>query len=776
MKNTIKVVTKILNYFLTALLCFSVVLLSLTFFPGKKIFQTYRVVSGSMSPKIPVGSVVVVKKSEPSSIKVGDIINYKLKSDPSSTVTHRIVAVENGQNSISFKTKGDANESEDLDPVTSDQINGKVIFSLPFLGYLSVWLKTPLGFIILIICPAILIVFNEIISLNKAIEDSIIKKYKIKTNILIPFIFLGGIFINKPTNAYFFKTISVNNNVFSTGYWEPPATQITTNSFLINQRPFEIRYSIDYTDNLDYVQLCYSQNMSADYLCPNTEEFKSKDGYFKISSLDDGLYNFYTLSNTVDGKTEPNDLLSKIYPVEIDTTPPTSNINYSLLPVNQWSGGNLLINGDFEQGMTGWTGVGIGEHHLANTDGSDVFMLGFKDTNPQPLSFDGVSQIITLPSNIPVNFSFKYKLYSEEISEFSKFVVQIRGLDNAVLENILLDGNQAGEDLYDTGWKQLSRSLSGYANRTVKLWFGIINSAFDNLKHTWVYLDDIKISPIDTRIGETVTPVVDSHDLGTGILDQSTLPPLNEGENNLNFGATDAATNSEKKENINIIVQPKLVLNKINLISGQQSVELFNNSSNNYSGNLYLENSIGVTLPLNSVNIGSTEIYLAEYSEILFKIDYLHDTVYLKSDSTVFDQTTFENSQNYTIWQRSVTGLGNWIFTGDAIDHEIDVSINYRKISHKLSLSIFNISKNVESLNYEIVYRSGVKEKGIYGSIDHDNIKDGLIERDFYFGTCSTGGACTPDPSVGNTVTLTLNEGGAEPKRELFNKTFTIQP
>ena len=75
-------------------------------------YQIYDVVSGSMEPTVPVGSIIYVKEAEPSSIKKGDIIAFQ---SGESIVMHRVV--DNKIVEGTFTTKGDANPSEDMNEV-----------------------------------------------------------------------------------------------------------------------------------------------------------------------------------------------------------------------------------------------------------------------------------------------------------------------------------------------------------------------------------------------------------------------------------------------------------------------------------------------------------------------------------------------------------------------------------------------------------------------------------------------------------------------------------
>ncbi len=85
-------------------------------------YQIYDVVSGSMEPTVPVGSIIYVKEAEPSSIKKGDIIAFQ---SGESIVMHRVV--DNKIVEGTFTTKGDANPSEDMNEVPYANLIGIVV-------------------------------------------------------------------------------------------------------------------------------------------------------------------------------------------------------------------------------------------------------------------------------------------------------------------------------------------------------------------------------------------------------------------------------------------------------------------------------------------------------------------------------------------------------------------------------------------------------------------------------------------------------------------------
>jgi signal peptidase len=123
------------------------------------------VYTGSMEPAIPVGSVVVIKPVNPETLKTGDIICFKL-SEPTS-ITHRIFNVTDE----GFITQGDANNAPDLWTVKKENVIGKLVFTIPFIGYIGYFVRTPIGFILLIILPASLIIILEIRNIIKELKN-----------------------------------------------------------------------------------------------------------------------------------------------------------------------------------------------------------------------------------------------------------------------------------------------------------------------------------------------------------------------------------------------------------------------------------------------------------------------------------------------------------------------------------------------------------------------------------------------------------------------------
>jgi len=116
------------------------VFLVLTVWTSTGLFGFYPtiVASGSMRPTMEVGDISIVISTNPSNIQVGDIIQYWQGEEMN---LHRVVEIRQTESGLQFITKGDANNVPDSDPVSADQIRGKLIFSIPKVGWVSIAIK-----------------------------------------------------------------------------------------------------------------------------------------------------------------------------------------------------------------------------------------------------------------------------------------------------------------------------------------------------------------------------------------------------------------------------------------------------------------------------------------------------------------------------------------------------------------------------------------------------------------------------------------------------------
>jgi len=153
--------TIIINTVLVFLILIGI-LVAISLIPIKGNYQILAVMSGSMAPTIPVGGLVVVKPE--SDYKVNDIITFKT---PGATrtkdyTTHRLVEIKDKNGKKTFITKGDANKTNDTETVDPASVVGKQIFSIAGVGYLLGYIKTLPGLMIIVIVPAVIIIYEEV--------------------------------------------------------------------------------------------------------------------------------------------------------------------------------------------------------------------------------------------------------------------------------------------------------------------------------------------------------------------------------------------------------------------------------------------------------------------------------------------------------------------------------------------------------------------------------------------------------------------------------------
>lgn len=155
--KTTEILTNIFTYvFYTAVAAIVLLLLSSAIpIPGG--LKTFVVQSGSMEPSIKTGGVVVIKPMD--TYGVGDVITFGPRSKTKPPTTHRIVEVKADGN---FLTKGDANEDGDIRPVSRYEVIGKVLFTVPYVGYAVAAAQKPWGFTIIVVIPAAIIIWEEL--------------------------------------------------------------------------------------------------------------------------------------------------------------------------------------------------------------------------------------------------------------------------------------------------------------------------------------------------------------------------------------------------------------------------------------------------------------------------------------------------------------------------------------------------------------------------------------------------------------------------------------
>ncbi len=99
------------------------------------------VLTQSMEPGLPPGTLVVVRPTPVDDIRVGDVITYQIRSGEAAVVSHRVMSKTYADGELTFVTKGDNNDTVDPEPVREVQVRGKLWYSLPLLGWVNTLLN-----------------------------------------------------------------------------------------------------------------------------------------------------------------------------------------------------------------------------------------------------------------------------------------------------------------------------------------------------------------------------------------------------------------------------------------------------------------------------------------------------------------------------------------------------------------------------------------------------------------------------------------------------------
>lgn len=176
-----KVIGKIINFVLVALILFAVAVLVLVGYHAKKGEATtvfgygfMAVQTGSMTPEYPIGTVIIIKETDPSQLKEKDVITF-YSSNPSlgnMIVTHRIMEVtDDGDGTYSFVTQGDANVIPDEYSAESEKIIGRVVGKSNLMQKLMKIRENPAFFLVLIVLPMCIIITMEMVNISKKMNE-----------------------------------------------------------------------------------------------------------------------------------------------------------------------------------------------------------------------------------------------------------------------------------------------------------------------------------------------------------------------------------------------------------------------------------------------------------------------------------------------------------------------------------------------------------------------------------------------------------------------------
>jgi signal peptidase I len=119
--------------------------------------RSFSVRSGSMTPTIETGDVVVAEQISPLSARVGQIVTFRDPEGGDRLYSHRVQSIEAVGDQVRFVTRGDANTAVERWSVPVDGTIGRIVYRIPHLGFAVAWLATPPGRLALVALPALML-------------------------------------------------------------------------------------------------------------------------------------------------------------------------------------------------------------------------------------------------------------------------------------------------------------------------------------------------------------------------------------------------------------------------------------------------------------------------------------------------------------------------------------------------------------------------------------------------------------------------------------------
>lgn len=171
MRKILKTVLRVLNITLTVIMIIFI-LANLYTLAARRItgrqnvtvfgFSAAVVLSGSMSGAIEINDIIITRSQ--TDYRIDDIIMFE---SGSATVTHRIIAI----NDEGYLTRGDANNTDDKDPIAQEKVIGKVIAVIPKVGVLIAFFQTPFGMLLLVLLLLTFVGLSSLTGRKNTIAD-----------------------------------------------------------------------------------------------------------------------------------------------------------------------------------------------------------------------------------------------------------------------------------------------------------------------------------------------------------------------------------------------------------------------------------------------------------------------------------------------------------------------------------------------------------------------------------------------------------------------------
>lgn len=420
----------------------------------------------------------------------------------------------------------------------------------------------------------------------------------------------------------------------------------------------------------------------------------------------DGLYSFYSLATDIYDNVEEKEEDFFSYQLKFDTTPPTSNL---VIP-------NVTLPASTSAILT--------------------------KENPSFV------QTISLPSSVSSRLGFSFRFQSHDIAEYSFFDIYFTDLTGKnILEKVLTYGNLDSSNLsHDSGWLHFSRNVGHLAGQVFNLVFKLTDLSEDPDLTSSVEIADLQTHLLDLRTAANPGLDLLSFDLGSDIIAYPTLPLLQPGENIISFSATDSAGNTGTTQNYPLVILPDLVINKVD----KYGFFLFNNSLSQTLDLSNLTYSLNNSLPLNIDNIQLPP--LQSFTVFFPETQANANLKIIKNSDVLISFNAFDLDNFY--WQRQFSGLGPWLKIGSSPI----INLESRLSASKITLTISGLATTLPDTSYIIDYQDASGPQQIFGQIFPEQIdENGFVSRDFFLGTCSSGGTCTPAPGLSSKFIVTFS-------------------
>jgi len=129
------------------------------------------VLTSSMEPGLPPGTLIVIRPVAPDNVAIGDVLTYQITSGRPEVITHRVIAVEsNSDGELRFQMQGDNNGAPDNELVRPVQVKGKLWYSVPFVGYASQFMNGEARDTIVPIAAGLLFAFSAYMIITGAVS------------------------------------------------------------------------------------------------------------------------------------------------------------------------------------------------------------------------------------------------------------------------------------------------------------------------------------------------------------------------------------------------------------------------------------------------------------------------------------------------------------------------------------------------------------------------------------------------------------------------------